>query len=195
MNKDVPEFVKEEIVYTGHMFELVHMTYKIGEKEVIYEKARRAPGTRLIIMSKDKKILLVEEYRSELQDWDIRLPGGKVCDSLEEYHAFLQSGTDLVEKAKTAAKKEALEEVGIIAADADLFSLSTCGASVIWDLYYFVITKYQEDPEGQHLELGENIKIKWVSIEEANKLALDGSVKEDRSAAVLLRFLETLPTK
>lgn len=101
----------------------------------------------------------------------------------------------MLEKAKNAAKKEAREEVGIIADDAELFSLSTCGASVIWDLYYFIITKYEEDPEGQHLELGENIKIKWATIEEARKLALDGSIKEDRSAAVLLRFLETLPRK
>lgn len=193
MNDALPEFVKEEIVYSGRMFEVVLMTFKIGDKEVVYEKARRAPGTRLIITSPEGKILLIEEYRSEIRDWDIRLPGGKVCDSLEEYHVFLACGAEMVEKAKNAAKKEALEEVGIIADDAELFSLSTCGASVIWDLYYFVITKYAEDPEGQHLELGENIKIKWVSVAEAKKLALDGSVKEDRSAATLLRFLETLP--
>ncbi len=195
MNEALPEFVKEEVEYSGQMFEVVHMTFKIGDKEVVYEKARRAPGTRLIITSPEGDILLVEEYRSELEDWDIRLPGGKVCDSLEEYHAFLENKGEMLEKAKNAAKKEAREEVGIIADDAELFSLSTCGASVIWDLYYFIITKYEEDPEGQHLELGENIKIKWATIEEARKLALDGSIKEDRSAAVLLRFLETLPRK
>jgi 8-oxo-dGTP pyrophosphatase MutT (NUDIX family) len=190
---DIPQFIKEEVVFKGQMFEIVHMTYKIGNKEATYEKARRAPGTRLIITSSDEKILLVKEYRSELQDWDIRLPGGKVCDSLEEYQAFLASGVDITEKAKEGAIKEALEEVGLVVKEIELFSLSTCGASVIWDLYYFVIRQFDEHPDGQHLELGENIELKWVSYEEAATLALEGSIKEDRSAAVLLRFLDTSP--
>lgn len=194
MNK-IPTFVREEVTYQGRMFEVVHMTYKIGDNEVVYEKARRAPGTRLVVVAPDKEILLINEYRSELQDWDIRLPGGKVCDSLEEYHKLILNGESLESKAKEGAKKEALEEVGIVVKDAELFSLSTCGASVIWDLYYFIITDYEEHPDGQQLELGENITINWVSIEEAKRLALDGSIKEDRSAAVLLRFLETLPRK
>jgi hypothetical protein len=75
----------------------------------------------------------------------------------------------------------------------ELFSLSTCGASVIWDLYYFVIRQFEEHPDGQHLELGENIELKWVSHEETATLALEGSIKEDRSAAVLLRFLDASP--
>jgi 8-oxo-dGTP pyrophosphatase MutT (NUDIX family) len=192
---DIPQFKKGEVVFKGQMFEIVHMTYKIGDKEVTYEKARRAPGTRLIITSSDGNILLVKEYRSELQDWDIRLPGGKVCDSLEEYQEFLASGINITEKAKEGAIKEALEEVGLVVKEIELFSLSTCGASVIWDLYYFVISQFENHPDGQHLELGENIELKWVSVEDAKKLALDGSIKEDRSAAVLLRFLNASPHK
>ncbi|KXK10428.1 MAG: adenosine nucleotide hydrolase NudE [Microgenomates bacterium OLB23] len=188
---NIPKFIKEEVVYKGRMFEVVHMTYDIDGQEVTHEKSRRAPGTRLII-TKEEKVLLINEYRSELQDWDIRLPGGKVCDSLEEYHEFLSSNMNIEDKASEGAKKEALEEVGIVAKKPNFFSISTCGASVIWDLYYFVISEFEEHPNGQHLELGENIEVKWVTKEEAKKMALNGSIKEDRSAAVLLRFLNSV---
>jgi len=42
----------------------------------------------MIIRSLDDpaKILLSREYRSELDRYDYRLPGGKVFDTLAEYH-------------------------------------------------------------------------------------------------------------
>ena len=104
----IPVPVGDEVVtYRGKMIEIVTQQMRIGSTETVYERARRSPGTRLLITSPDHNILLTREYRGEVGRWDYRLPGGKVFDSLEEYSEAVRSGVDLLEKSKEAAQKEA----------------------------------------------------------------------------------------
>lgn len=179
----------EEIVFKGKIVEVVRQPVKIGAVKKVFEAARRSPGARLIIPSKDKsKLLITKEHRTEVNDWDYRLPGGKVFDSLDEYNQFLKSEKDITAEAKTAAIKEAKEEVGINAKKLIHFATSTCGATITWDLFYFVVDEF-EKLETQELEEGENIEVQWLSIAEVKELALSGKMQEDRSAAVVLRYL------
>ena len=120
----------EKIMYQGKLIEVVQQHISVGDKQILREFARRAPGTRLIIPTQDGKILLTKEFRFELQDYDIRLPGGKMLDTLEEYNEFLKSGNDLTEKARQAAIKEAREEVGVIVKEIEPFGISKCGTSI-----------------------------------------------------------------
>lgn len=171
----------EKVVYQGKIIEVVQQ----GNREF----ARRSPGTRLIIRSGDK-ILLTKEYRSETGNYDYRLPGGKVFDTLEEYNRFLSTGQDILPQAIKAAKKEAREEVGIEVEEIAHLWTSINGATVVWDLLYFEVSKFKE-LEHLSLEEGENIKPEWIPFEEAKQLALSGKMQEDRSVAVLLRYLTT----
>lgn len=190
MKKPLPTPIgTEQITFKGKLIEIVEQKWGVGDKQFTMEYARRAPGTRLVIISPDKKILLTEEYRVDLLDWDIRLPGGKVVDSLQEYEETLKNKEDMLNKALIAAKKEALEEVGLEVLEIKHFLTAHCGVTMIWDLYYFIVTKYSQHPDGQKLELGENIKLNWVSFDEAKRLCLNGSIQEDRTVAILLRFL------
>jgi ADP-ribose pyrophosphatase len=177
----------EKITYQGRMIEIVEQPMKIGEKEVTFEHARRAPGVRLIVPMPDGKILLTREYRTHLNGYDFRLPGGKVIDSLDEYNAFLASKADIKEAAHTAAIKEAREEAGLDVTDLELFSVSKCGGSMEWDLYYFVVKSFTQGE--QSLEHGEDITPAPTSREEVKKMCLDGRIQEDRSALMLLRYL------
>lgn len=182
----------EAITHRGKMIEVITQLMKIGDKEVVFEKARRSPGTRLLIVSPKGKILLTKEHRTEIKGWDFRLPGGKVFDSLEEYNLALKEGVDLSEKAKQAAQKEAVEEVGIKAEDIKQIHISKCGATVEWDLYYFLVNLPSEKLGTQRLENGENIQVGWYSRDEVLKLVSDGSMSEDRSVAVLMRYILTI---
>ncbi len=58
-----------------------------------------------------------------------------------------------------------------------------------WDLYYFRVNLPTEELGEQKLEPGENIQVGWYSPTDALRLALDGSLSEDRSAAVLMRYI------
>lgn len=152
----------------------------------VFERYRRPPGTRLIIISPDKKILVTKEHRGETGGIDLRLPGGKVCDSLKDYHALLDSGKDILTAAKEAAIKEALEETGLIVQGLELITKANAGATVEWDLYYFKIDSYTESPGGQELEDGENIEVAWMTGAELRQAIEDGEMREWRSAGVLL---------
>jgi ADP-ribose pyrophosphatase len=178
----------EKIEYQGRVIEVVEQPMQVGEKIKTFEFARRSPGTRMVVVSPEGKILLSKEYRTETQNVDYRLPGGKVFDTLEEYNQFLKSGQNILEAAERGVKKEAEQEAGIKISTAKHVYTSKCGATVVWDLYYFIVTDYEE-LSGQNLEEGESIEKVWVAQEEAEEICLSGQMQEDRSVAVLLRHL------
>lgn len=181
--------MNEEIFAKGKLFELLHLKQDDGR---VFEVARRAPGVRLIIHDKPAgKIMLTKEYRRELGEWDYRLPGGKVFDSLDEFEAFRESSEDIIEAAKTKAIEEAQQEAGVEIASLELYKKSVLGATVEWDLYVFETDNWQLSVEGQELEVGEKIEAdNWVSYDEARQMALNGSMQEERIALILLQWLE-----
>lgn len=155
-----------------------------------FEMVHRAPGVRLLVPDRKGNIILNKEFRKELNDWDYRLPGGKVYDSLDEYLSVEKE--NLRDAAKNAGIKEALEELGIEVENLEFFDVLHCGATVEWDLYYFVINKFTKLPHGQSLEQDEQIEICYFSFNETLKLCLDGKVREGRSASVLMRYLNSI---
>ena len=178
----------EEIYARGKLFELVHEEQPDGR---VFEKARRAPGVRLIIEDDQKRILLTKEYRKELEAWDYRLPGGKVFDSLDDYEAHRQTGQAIVEAAMQKAVAEGREEAGVTITALELFKKSTLGATVEWDLYVFAVTDWQPAADGQALEEGERIEAdQWFSYEEVKEMVLSGQMQEERIALILLQWVE-----
>ena len=180
---------KEEIRYKGKLFEVVSEPVEIEGKMVQFEKVRRSPGVRLIMQDGQGNILLTREYRRELGKFDYRLPGGKVFDSLDEWNEFKQHNGDIIEKSKQAARKEAKEETGFIPDAMEYYSTSKLGATVEWDLHYFIASVNRSQQAIQELEAGEDIEAVWFGEEEVKKLIL-GSIgfSEERSAAILMRF-------
>ncbi len=181
--------MNDEVIAKGKLFELVHFVQDDGR---IFEVARRAPGVRIIIPDKQQeKILLTREFRSELQGWDYRLPGGKVFDTLDDYEACRSSGGDLLEAAKLKAKAEGAEEAGIDVQEVELYKKSTLGATVEWDLYIFEATKWQVHTDGQRLEHGEQIETdNWFTFAEVERMIIEGDMQEERIALILLQWIK-----
>lgn len=181
--------MSEKIFAKGKLFELVHLKQGDGR---VFEVARRAPGVRLIIADKvNKKVLLTKEYRQELAEWDYRLPGGKVFDTLDDFETFRASGDDIAEAAKNQAINEAQQEAGVEISKLELYKKSVLGATVEWDLYVFEATEWQLSVHGQELEVGEMIEAdNWINFDEAKQMILDGKMQEERVALILLQWLE-----
>ncbi len=174
---------ESSVVFAGKIGEVVHTTQADGR---VFEKFCRPPGTRLIIVSPENKILITKEFRQETGNFDLRLPGGKVCDSLEEYNELRKNSADMLKAAEAGAKKEALEEAGIVVKSLEFITKATAGATVEWDLYYFLVTDYEEHPAGQSLEHGEDISITWMDFDEIKESIKKGHMQEWRSVGVLL---------
>lgn len=179
----------EAVIAKGKLFELVHREQPDGR---VFELARRAPGVRIIIADKtNRKILLTKEFRQELNDWDYRLPGGKVYDTLDEYETARHSGEDILEAAKRKTIGEAAEEAGITVQSATLFKKSTLGATVEWDLFVMEAQGWSKSEAGQALEQGEQIVAdEWFDFKQAEQMIYEGKMQEDRVALILLQWLK-----
>lgn len=173
------------VLFSGKLFRVVLQPMRAGEKTFEFERVIRPPGTRIIVLKNDK-ILITKEFRSEFADYDYRLPGGKVFDSLEDYVA--SDATQILTQAEAAAKRECLEEAGLEPKSIRYLCSSKAGATVEWDLHFFVVEDFEM--KNQQLEDGEHIEVNWYSLQEVKKLCLNGSIREDRTVGVLLRFLE-----
>jgi 8-oxo-dGTP pyrophosphatase MutT (NUDIX family) len=179
---------KERVIAQGRIWELLALPQPDGRT---FELARRAPGVRVIIADKDaKKLLLTKEFRGEVSGFDLRLPGGKVFDTLKEYEAFLSSGKDIIVPASTKAIAESAEEAGIEVDNVKLIRVSKLGATIEWDLFVFEATGWNQRESGQSLEAGEEgTEVTWISFAEAKTKILDGHLQEERVALILLQWL------
>ena len=175
----------EQIMYTGKIFEVIQQPMKSGNVSCMFEVARRAPGVRLIIV-KDGKMLITKEFRHEINNYDYRLPGGKVFDTFAEYKEHIHN--DMLPLAEAAARKECKEETGLIAKNIKHFMTVSSGATIIWDLYCFIIDDFEESADGQDLETGEDIEIHWMSFDQVKELCKNGSISEGRILGFLFRF-------
>lgn len=173
----------ESVVFSGKIGEVIHTELTDGR---VFERYRRPPGIRLVIVSPENKILVTKEYRHENNGYDLRLPGGKVRDSLDDYHELLSMDGNMEEAAIDAAKKEALEETGLLLEDIELLTIANAGATVEWDLYYFIVRNYSVNPNGQQLEHGEDIEVAWLTLDEILDAIQAGNMSEWRSVGVLL---------
>lgn len=182
------------IVYRGDLFEMVQEDFEFSNKIKTFEYARRGPGTRIILVSPEKKMLLTREYRRELNSYDIRLPGGKVFDSLAEFETARKSNMSMLDLAKRAAKRELEEETGFQALQLEFIAISKCGATIQWDLYYFLCTSWLLPKEEFQTQEGEDISVVWENYSNAKHFCLDGTISEERSAINILRYLNKLET-
>lgn len=155
-----------------------------------YERAERSPWVRVIIVD-NWKICLTKEHRTELNWWsgwyDFRLPGGKVIDTLQEYDDFLEKWWEMKDAAKEAAMREAKEEVGVIPNSIGFLHVSWCWTTMKWDLYYFELRDISI--WNQELDWMEHIEVSRYDFDKVKELCLNWSIQEDRSVAVLLRYL------
>lgn len=176
-----------DIVFSGKMFQIKQWEGKPG---VIFEAAVRAPGVRVlaeILEDGQKKVVLTQEKRREADGYDYRLPGGKVFDSLEEFSNF---NGDMRDQALKKAKEEAKEEAGISSETWKLLGTSKAGASVDWDLHYFLALNCslgaQELEDGEKGDFGSIVR---VSPSELLTFLKENKIQEGRSAAYLWKWL------
>jgi 8-oxo-dGTP pyrophosphatase MutT (NUDIX family) len=181
--------LKKAIRYAGKMFNIIVWE---GRPGVEFESAVRAPGVRLLIeIEKEgkKALLMTLENRHETGGYDLRLPGGKVFDSLVEFTRFNEEKGDMSVAAELAARKEGKEEAGITGGDYSLIQISKAGASVEWDLYYFrVKNALVGEQELEESEEG-NIKTVQLSAQEVFQRLAQKQVREGRTATVLWEWL------
>ena len=181
-----------ETVATAKIFDIIQYDVNLGKwRTKTFEKARRGPGVRVIIDNGQWQVLLSKEHRYELWRDDMRLPGGKVHESREEFVQLVESWASLDTAVLDAACKECLEEVGVICHDPVVLSCEPCGATIDRDLWYVVVREFEEEHMTEH-EAGEDNCIHWhdrYDYADVLQMITQGTIAEWRTVAVLMRYL------
>jgi len=178
--------------YRGRILRILNQEVEFPDgKKMFFEYAERSPGVRIFVKSNDK-YLLNKEWRVELNDWDYRLPGGKVFDTLNEFAEIQKiDNYDIEQACINAAQRELNEETGMNL-DISFFKkgyISKLGATVMWDLHYYFVNKdnliFTEREINSHE--GEHIHCVWLTKDELLNLFLTDKIQEDRSIPFILK--------
>ncbi|MBI3887742.1 NUDIX hydrolase [Candidatus Microgenomates bacterium] len=196
---DYPRSVSDErVVFKGNIFAIAQQDTEVAPGKVrVFERCYRTPGVRGIVLSEDKqKVLLTKEMnRYDQKISDIRLPGGKVFNKLEDFLNAKNNNLDVEKISHEAMKNELIEEAGIEVLKLKLLEKTLCNGGVELDLYYYIVEKYNVLPS-QKLDEIERIVREWFTIDQAVDLCLSmdstNRINEDRSRGVLLPFLLSL---
>lgn len=185
------EVQRRTIIAKGRLIALVELDVLVDGVSRVFEEAVRPPGVRVIIDDrKRRQLVMSRERRFELNEVDLRLPGGKVLDSLDAFlSGYLERGHDCVEHVTvlSAAAREARQELGIDIGNAEIFRIEPAGATVVWTLYYVVAAPVRVGT--QRLEAGESIAVARLDYERVIEACLQGDMREGRSAAVVMQYL------
>ncbi len=154
-----------------------------------FEKFVRPPGTRIIALNERNEVYLQKEARIEKNGaFDWRLPGGKVFDSFDVFQPHMFAPIDIA-IAQAAAERELHEEAELQAGEWEYLQTIPCGATVQWDLLYFVARDIQEashdHDEGEHIEDGA-----WYSYDQVEAMCKSGEIGEGRTVSVLLQYIQ-----
>lgn len=189
------KILDKEVLHKTKLFEisrqLVEYSKKSEKGNYYIEVISRPPGVRLLIID-NNKILLTKEFRFEINDWDYRLPGGRVFDTINPYLEIKENEIELNKAIEKAVLREAEEEAGILPLNFELINIDRLGASLFWDLYFYKISSFEvvgQTTIKEGNDVGEIIYPEWFTFAEVKGLCLNDKISETRASGFLLKYI------
>ncbi len=177
MKKHIETTINEETIFKGKVFTVKVLDNqmengKIGKREIVYHNG----GAGVLALDDDYNVYLIKQFRSPFNDELIEIPAGKL---------------DIGEDPFEAAKRELLEETGLVASE--YISLGEVYPTVGFcsEKLYIYLAKGLEIRK-QKLDEDEFVTILKVSFNEAVKMCYDGRIKDSKSLVAILKTKEIL---
>ena len=162
-------------VFKGILFDVYQYEQKMFDGSfTTFDKITRLPSVNMIAITSSNKIMLVNEEQPGRGKY-ISLPGGMV----ERNETHLE-----------AAKKELLEELGMISDNWILYKEINFGDKIDWPVYYYIAKNCKKIQE-QKLEAGERIKPLEASFDDFIKITCDEKFKNQQFSQIIFKMLHT----
>ena len=171
--KNIPNNAKR--VFKGVLFDVYQWEQEMFDGSFqTFEKVVRQGSTQLIIVNEDKKLILLNEEQPSRGKF-IGMPGGMVEDG---------------EDFESAAKRELLEELGLICNEINLWKEETLGSKVVWPTNYYIVKGVEKVQEPQ-LEPGEKIIQMELNFEEFLKKTQENEFSNKQFSNMIFKMIHT----
>lgn len=143
---------KAKCVFQGVIFDVYQWEQELyNGTTTTFELIREKPAVQVIATTKDNNIIMLKEIQPHRTEYGFSLIGGG-CDSYDEIPV-------------ECAKRELLEETGMICENIELYKTTSAGGKLDYQVHYFIAHNCEKIQE-QKLDGGEKIEIIKVSFEE-----------------------------
>lgn len=171
-NKKRIKVGKYKTVFRGITFKIKHAKAVFPSGKIkIFEQAVRTPTVTILAIDNKGRLLLNREYRLKQKKYLWRLPAGRV---------------DKEKSPIKAAQRELQEETGFKAKKIKLFHASESSQSLDWKKYSYIATGLM--PARLEGDEDEDIKVVPVPIAKAFKMAVEGEIKNENMAYLIMKL-------
>ena len=162
-------------VFKGILFDIYQYEQKMFDGNYkTFEKITRLPSVQILAITKDNKIMLLNEEQPGRGKY-IGVPGGMV----ERNENHLES-----------AKKELLEELGMKSVNWTLYKEINFGDKIDWPCYYYIAKNCKKIQEPR-LEVGEKIESFEVDFDKFIEIVLDEKFKNEQFRQMIFKMKHT----
>lgn len=169
MDSKIPDHAK--LVFRGKIFDVYQWEQEMFDGSVeIFERLKRPNTVQVIATQGDKILLSFEEQPGSPAR--LSLPGGRAEPD---------------EEPLETAKRELLEEGGMVSDDWELYKLYRVGGKIDWSIYLFVARNCRVVAK-QQLDAGERIEIRSLLFDDFIQAVSEESFGESHFAIDVLRM-------
>ncbi|MEK7547762.1 MAG: NUDIX hydrolase, partial [Patescibacteria group bacterium] len=166
--------LKSKIVIKNRFFNLIEESYRKTDGKIIdkFYTVKKKDVAVIAAFTKDKKIVLVSQYRPSVKTSDIELPAG-----------YMEKGEKNI---KQTAERELLEETGYKTKKLIRIGEAFTSAGFMDNKVHFFIGFNAKKIREQKLDSSEEIEVKVVSWKNAFSLLKKGKIKDLGSIAGMM---------
>lgn len=166
----------KKVIFRGKKFNIISEAFRDKKGIENIEYCERLPSVIVLVVSKSREILLLRENRRERGGYAWGLVSGHV-ENREKRKPIL------------AAKRELLEEAGLIAKKMKLFFVSEPSSSIKWKRYVYVVEDFVKKDGSKKQDKNEKIETHYLSFAKAVNLCLTNQIKNETAAMAIIKYL------
>lgn len=149
---------KAKLVFKGIIFDVYQWEQEMFDGSIQTFEMLKRPNTVLVIPTQNNKILIAHQDQPHKKD----------------YYSLVGGRGDPDETPLTTAKRELLEETGLVSSSWKLFKIYEPFAKFDWNIYIYIAKNCKKIAD-QKLDAGERIRIKMLTFNQFLKKIESGN--------------------
>jgi 8-oxo-dGTP pyrophosphatase MutT (NUDIX family) len=154
----IPKTAKR--AFKGIIFDVYHWRQKMFDGSIETFECLDRPDTVQVIVVSGKRLLIAKQRQPHKKNYFYSFFGGRVMKG---------------EAALDAAKRELLEEAGLVSQNWKLYKTFSPQGKIRWAIYYFIARDCQKEKK-QNLDSGEKIKVKSINFNQLIELIVEDNM-------------------